>query len=179
EYKGQDAITIPVEKSPKILITTNYTIGGIGGSCERSKFEVELSSYFNHQHTPLDEFGHMLFSDWSDSEWLRFDNFMIQCVQYYLTHGLVSHTFNNLEVRTFIKENSYEYYECSQDRDNLPYNIRLNKTEYYTKFMNEYQDFKKWLSQKRFTQWLESYAKFYDVKILQGRTHSMRYVEFV
>lgn len=179
EYKGQDAITIPVEKSPKILITTNYTIGGVGGSFERRKFEVELSSYFNHQHTPLDEFGHMLFSDWSDSEWLRFDNFMIQCVQYYLTHGLVSHTFNNLEVRKFIKETSYEFYEWSQDRDNLPYNIRLDKTEYYTKFMNEYQDFKKWLSQKRFTQWLESHARFYDIKILQGRTHSMRYIEFI
>src|SRR5690606_34159818 len=104
EYKGQDAIQIPVEKSPKILITTNYTLGGIGGSHERRKFEIEMSSYFNSKHTPLDEFGHMLFGDWDDDEWLRFDNYMVNCVQYYLENGLVSHAFNNLETRKLIKE---------------------------------------------------------------------------
>lgn len=143
EYKGQDAISIPVEQSPKILITTNYTIGGVGGSFERRKFEVEMSSYFSYKHTPLDEFGHMLFTDWDNKEWLRFDNFMINCVQYYLQNGLVKHEFNNLEVRKFIKETSFEFYEWSQDRDNLPYNIRLDKSEYFHKFIAEYQDFKK------------------------------------
>lgn len=179
EYKGQDAITIPVEQSPKILITTNYTIGGVGGSFERRKFEVEMSSYFSYKHTPLDEFGHMLFSDWSNDEWLKFDNFMIQCVQYYLENGLVKHDFNNLEVRKFIKETSFEFYEWTKDRDNLPYNIRLDKTEYYNKFIMEYQDFKKWLSQKRFTQWMEAYAKFYKIEYNQGRNHTMRYIEYV
>jgi len=120
----------------------------------------------------------MLFSDWSQEEWIKFDNFMIQCVQYYLENGLVSHNFNNLEIRKFIKETSFEFYEWSQDRENLPYNVRLDKNEYYLRFMGEYQDFKKWLSQKRFTQWLDAYAKFYGVKATHGRTHSMRYVEF-
>jgi len=179
EYKGQDAITIPVEKSPKILITTNYTIGGVGGSFERRKFEVEMSSYFSFKHTPLDEFGHMLFSDWSSDEWLMFDNYMINCVQYYLEHGLLKHDFNNLEVRKFIKETSFEFYEWSKDRDNLPYNFKINKTEYYNKFISEYQDFKKWLSQKKFTQWLESYGKFYNIEFEQGRTHDMRYIEYI
>ena len=179
EYKGQDAITIPVEKSPKILITTNYTIGGIGGSFERRKFEVEMSSYFSFKHTPLDEFGHMLFSDWSNDEWLMFDNYMINCVQYYLENGLLKHDFNNLEVRKFIKETSYEFYEWSKDRDNLPYNIRINKTEYYNRFINEYQDFRKWLSQKKFTQWLEAYGKYYEINFEQGRTHEMRYIEYI
>ena len=32
EYKNQGTIKIPVEKSPKIVITTNYTIKGEGGS---------------------------------------------------------------------------------------------------------------------------------------------------
>ena len=178
EYKGQDAISIPVEQSPKILITTNYTIGGTGGSFERRKFEVEMSSYFSYKHTPLDEFGHMLFSDWDDVEWHRFDNFMINCVQYYLKNGLVKHEFNNLEVRKFIKETSFEFYEWTQDRENLPHNIRIDKTEYYNKFMSEYQDFKKWLSQKKFTQWLEEYGKFYALEQQSGRTHLMRYIIF-
>lgn len=178
EYKGQDAISIPVEKSPKILITTNYTIGGVGGSFERRKFEVEMSAYFNYKHTPLDEFGHMLFSDWSEDEWLRFDNFMINCSQYYLENGLVKHDFNNLEVRKFIKETSFEFYEWSQDPENLPMNCKVDKTLYFNKFIEEYQDFRKWLSQKRFTQWLEQFAKYYDIPFENGRTHSMRYIQF-
>lgn len=175
EYKGQDAITIPVEKSPKILITTNYTIGGVGGSFERRKFEVEMSSYFSYKHTPLDEFGHMLFSDWSEKEWLKFDNFMIQCVQFYLKNGLVKHDFNNLEVRKYIKETCSEFYEWGQDRDNLPYNVKLDKTEYFNRFLNDYQDLKKWLTQRKFTQWLESHAKYYGLDFEQGRNHLMRY----
>jgi len=178
EYKGQDAITIPVEKSPKILITTNYTVGGIGGSFERRKFEVEMSSYFSHKHTPLDEFGHMLYSDWDQKEWLRFDNFMINCEQYYLKNGLVKHNFNNLEVRKFIKETSYEFYEWSADRENLPHNFRIDKTEFFTKFCNEYQDFKKFLSQRKFTQWLESYGKYYNLKYTSGRTNTTRWIDF-
>ena len=178
EYKGQDAISIPVEKSPKILITTNYTIGGIGGSFERRKFEVEMSAYFNYKHTPLDEFGHMLFSDWSDEEWLKFDNYMINCEQYFLQNGLVKHDFHNLEVRKFIKETAFEFYEWSQDQDNIQMNIRLDKNELFVKFTSEYQDFKKWLSQKKFTQWLDHFGKYYNVDFEHGRTHSMRFIEF-
>jgi len=178
EYKGQDAISIPVERSPKILITTNYTIGGVGGSFERRKFEVEMSAYFNFKHTPLDEFGHMLFSDWDKTEWLKFDNFMINCEQYYLINGLVKHDFNNLDVRKFIKETSYEFYEWSKDTENMPMNVRIDKSEHFTKFTNEYQDFKKWLSQKRFTQWLERYSEFYNIPYTHGRTHTMRFIEF-
>src|SRR5690606_30508174 len=149
EYKGQDAIQIPVEKSPKILITTNYTLGGIGGSHERRKFEIEMSSYFNNRHTPLDEFGHMLFGDWDDDEWLRFDNYMVNCEQYYLKNGLVSHAFNNLETRRLIKETSYEFYEWAKE-GNLPINERLDKSLYYTRFIDDYPDFKKWLTQRKF-----------------------------
>jgi len=178
EYKGQDAISIPVEKSPKILITTNYTLGGLGGSHERRKFEVEMSAYFNFKHTPLDEFGHMLFSDWTDDEWLRFDNYMINCVQFYLENGLVKHDFNNLEVRKFIKETSFEFFEWSADNENIPKNIRLDKGEKFAQFTNDYQDFKKWLSQKKFTQWLETFGKYYKLDTQQGRTHSSRWISF-
>jgi len=103
EKKNKDAIYIPVARSPKIVINTNYTIGGVGGSHERRKFEVELSGYFGVHHTPLDEFGAMLFSSWDAVEWRRFDAFMIGCVQFYLKNGLVAVTHKNLDVRKFIK----------------------------------------------------------------------------
>lgn len=56
--------------------------------------------------------------------------------------------------------------------------VRLDKNEYFIKFINEYQDFKKWLSQKKFTQWLEQFGKYYNIDFEHGRTHNMRFIEF-
>lgn len=180
EYKGQDAIKIPVEKSPKILITTNYTIGGVGGSFDRRKIEVELSDFFNSKNTPEDVFGHMLFDDWDDDEWKRFDNFMINCLQGYLKHGLISHDFNNLETRKFIKITNMEFYEWSKD-GNIRHNARLYKGQLYNDFISEYPDYgngKYKLSQKRFRSYLEEYANYYNLKYFEGKDHEGRWCEF-
>lgn len=180
EYKGQDAIKLPVQKSPKILITTNYTVGGVGGSFERRKFEVEMSDYFSYKHTPLDEFGHLLFDDWDENEWLMFDNYMINCVKYYLENGLTKHDFKNLEVRKFIKNTSFEFYEWSKAEDNIEFNTRCQKSTYYESFTNEYPDFKTYkLSQKRFTQWIEHYCKFYNYEYVTGNSNGQRWFEIV
>lgn len=176
EYKGQDAIKLPVQKSPKIIITTNYTVGGIGGSFERRKFELEMSSYFNSSHTPLDEFGHLLFEYWDEKEWARFDNFMLQCSQYYLTHGLVTTEFNNLHTRKFIKETSHEFYEWSNDRENIRYNVRLYKTQLFEDFRNEYPDYRIKLTQKKFSLWLELFCKFNKFEYDLDRDQSGRYI---
>lgn len=175
EYKGQAAIKMPVQKSPKIIITTNYTVGGIGGSFERRKFEVEMSTFFNANHSPLDEFGHMLFEAWDDVEWAMFDCYMHQCCQYYLSHGLVSTEFTNLHTRKFIKETSQEFYEWSNDSENLPKNVRLNKTETFTKFTDEFSDFKKYLTNKKFRKWIELYCDFYKYKLTEGNTNGVRW----
>lgn len=176
EYKGQDAIQIPVEKSPKILITTNYTLGGVGGSHERRKFEIEMSGYFSYMHTPLEEFGHMLFSDWNDAEWSKFDNFMIQCEQYYLKNGLVSHEFTNLSVRKFIKDTCSEFYEWVNEEP-LPVNERLDKGVYYKSFADEYNDIK-WLTQKKFTRWLDMYGKYKGYAVSSGKSGSIRWIYY-
>ena len=177
EYKGKDAIKLPVEKSPKILITTNYTIGGVGGSFERRKFEVEFSEHFSYKHTPLDEFGRMLFDDWDLKEWKLFDNFMVDCTKFYLENGLIKHEYNNLETRKFTQETSYEFYEWTNE-GNLPVNTRIIKSEYFEAICLEYPDLKKYLTQKRFSAWLEVYAKLKNFRIIKGRTHSSSWVEF-
>ncbi len=175
EYKGQDAIKLPIEESPKILISTNYTIGGVGGSFERRKFEVELSNYFNFKYSPVDEFGHLLFDEWTEEEWHRFDNYMIQCVQFYLKNGLISQDFKNLETRKFIKNTSFEFYEWVKDSDNIPFNIRIGKTEIYNKFIDDFQDFKKWLTNKKFKKWVEYYCDFHNFKYTEANTNGVRW----
>ena len=177
EKKNKDAIKIPVSKSPKIIITTNYTIGGIGGSFERRKWELEFSSYFSVNHTPLKEFGRMLFDEWDKLEWLKFYNYMIFCLQQYLKNGLVKHDFMNLETRKFIKETSFEFYEWCNEAEHIKFNERIYKTFIFQSFVDEYPDYKKWLSNKKFSQWIEIFCKQTNIKITTGRDMTGRYIE--
>lgn len=174
ERKGQMAIKLPIYKSPKILITTNYTIGGVGGSFDRRKFEVEFSAHFSANHTPLDEFGHMLFDEWNDLEWHKFDNFMIECSKYYLTNGLIQHQFNNLKERKLIKETCYEFWDWVNDGA-LPINARIIKGNKKQEFMNEYQDYNK-LHTKTFTRWLKAYAFYKGYEFNEGKSQDGHWI---
>jgi hypothetical protein len=176
EYKGQDAIKLPVQKSPKILITTNYTIQGSGGSFDARKFEIEMSNYFSVDHTPMDEFGHMLFDDWDDNQWKSYDNFMLYCLQFYLKHGLVKPNFKNLVLRKFINETSPEFYEFVTD-GNIKPNVRYQKAVLYNNICEEYKDLKKWLSQKKLNTWIKKYADFKGYDFLDGNTNGQRWLE--
>jgi hypothetical protein len=178
EYKNKPAIKLTPEETSKILITTNYTIGGVGGSFERRKHEIEVSGYFNHLHTPYDEFGKMFFDEWDSLEWIKFDNFMISCVQLFLEKGLIKHDFKNLEVRKFIKETSYEFYEwVNDDEMNLPLNTRVDKAGAYESIINDYPDLRKWLKQKRFNAWINSYAKMKGLRLFTGKSNNVRWFE--
>jgi len=179
ERKGLLAIKLPVNKSPKIMITTNYTVGGVGGSFERRKFEVEFSSYFNASRTPLQEFNHLLFDEWSEMEWCKFDNFMIQCVQFYLSNGLVQHQFKNLELRKFITKTSQEFYEFTNDAEHMPLNIRIYNQKIFEDFISEYPDFKKFLTRRRFKAWVDLYAKHKGIEIKHERDSHGVYFELL
>lgn len=175
ERKNKDAIKIPIEKSPKILITTNYTVGGVGGSFDRRKWEIEFSSHFNSNHTPLQEFGHLLFDEWSEIEWNRFDSFMISCLQLFLSQGLIKQEFKNLELRKLHKQTSFEFVEWCEE-GNLPFDTILEKPVLFDKFVSEYQDFKKWLTAKKFKQWIDIYAGYNNAKSVHGNTNGKRWV---
>lgn len=179
EKKNKDAIKLPVLKSPKIIITTNYTIGGVGGSFDRRKWEIEFSAYFSAAHTPLNEFGHELFTEWDDAEWTKFDNLMIDCLRIYLENGLIKQEFTNLAERKFIKETSFDFHEWVNESPLQPH-IRIYKSELFNRFTEEYPDYKtqKWFTQKRFSMWLETYAKYKKYKAITGKD-IQRWIMFV
>ena len=179
EKKNKDAFKIPVSKSPKLLITTNYTIGGVGGSFERRKVELEFGSYFSANHTPLDEFGRMLFDEWDADEWSRFDNFMINCLQFYLQFGIIKAEYKNLKYRKFIQETSFEFVEWVTEDNAMPSNIKLFKKSKYEEFIDIYPDFKKWLTQKRFATWIETWAKYQGLDTKKGQSSVDRWVAIV
>lgn len=178
EKKNKDAIKIPVERSPKVLISTNYALGGEGASFERRMFELEFKQYYKPNFTPYDEFKRYLFDDWNDKEWNSFYNFMINCVQFYLKNGLVESNFNNLERRKLTVATNYDFLEWVED-GNYVVNERMDKSDKYNSFVEEYPDFKRWLTRKRFDIWMNKFGEYKGYEVNKGKSNSIRWVEFL
>jgi len=170
EKKNKDAIKIPFSKSPKIAITTNYAIKGKGSSFERRKWELEFKQHYSSEHTPLDEFGRLLFGDWNDDEWCVFDNYMIRNLSNFLSTGLVKSEFVNLKIRKLSAETCHEFIEwCgltrgSENNDRLVTNQYLLCQDLYAEFIQENTDYgprgKMSISKTKFYRWLIAYGLF-------------------
>jgi hypothetical protein len=171
EYKGKDAIHLPIEESPKILITTNYTVKGDSGSHEARKFEVELSTFFNANNTPKDYFKNELFNDWDSMEWARFDNYMIECVKKYLTSGLVKSAPKNLGIRKLKDKIGNELFSFVET---IPKNDWISVKDIYDKFMLAYPELKKFgYTQNRLTIGLRAYLEFYKIPNEQRQSNGV------
>jgi hypothetical protein len=167
EKKGQDAYQIPFKDSPKISITTNYTIQGSGASHERRVFEVEIANYFNENHTPEMEFGHLFFTEWDAKEWARFDNFMIRCVQYFLKNGLVNSDKVNLKIRKFRNEMGTEFIEFMemQKFNGAP----INRKDFRDDFNKQYPNVAKFNTPQKFNKKVKDFCAFHNIKFDEGK----------
>jgi len=189
EKKNRDAISIPFSKSPKISITTNYAIKGSGNSFARRKWEVELSQHYNKNHTPLIEFGKLMFGDWDDDEWCQFDNYMIQNLQLYLNKGLIKSHSVNQNIRNLGADTSHEFIEWCGLIEGAVYNqlVSKNRKVYkqtlYTDFIVEYPDYsptaKMSITRNKFYKWLVSYANYkFECLPEEGRDRDGRWIRF-
>ena len=170
EKKNKDAIKIPFNKSPKVAITTNYAIKGKGNSFERRKWELELNQYYNKSFTPYDEFGKLMFGEWTDAEWCSFDNYMIYCLQYYMNEGLVKSSFVNLKIRQLSAETCHEFIEWvglldgKTPNEDFENGFKIYKQDLYLDFISDNPDFapkaKMTVSRTKFYQWLTYYSVF-------------------
>jgi hypothetical protein len=186
EKKNKDEIRIPFERSPKIVITTNYAIRGAGNSFDRRKWDLELKQYYNKSFTPETEFGHMLFSGWDEYEWNKFDNYMISNLQSYLNKGLVRSEFKNLKTRKFIAETSSDFWEWAVSNDNVHTKATVKSLgqDLFNSFTQEYPDYATYgrfkISQNKFYRWIDSYGEFaFGKKPVVTRNALGKNIEFV
>ena len=121
----------------------------------------------------------MLFDDWDKEEWLKFDNFMILCVQIYLKRGLISHEYKNLDVRKFINQTCFEFYEWVEEEDNIPFNTCITRNELLDNYLNEFPDQKKFVSHKRLSNWLNYYCLYKGYKLEKTKTNGVRYISII
>ncbi len=161
ERKHRPKINMPFTDSPKIALTTNYTIPQETDSFKDRKHLVTLNNFFNAKNKPEKYFKHLLF-EWDDDEWNRFDNFIIECVQLFLKKGLITYESEDLKLKKLINQTSRDF-------------VHLMNTDYDR--LNDYFGLKE-LAQmlevdaeeprtrsKLVSQWIDLYAIFKGYKV--------------
>lgn len=153
--KNKDEIFIPFERSPKILITTNYVIKGHGHSHERRRHEIEFYQYFNAKRTPVQEYKRLLFDEWNAQDWIVFDNFMVWCLQTYMEFGLVKAQLENAERKRLIQETSQEFIDFIEDYD-FHYSFPIYLKEIKNNFIVNNKEYSN-LTNKRWSMWINMF----------------------
>lgn len=137
-YKGGRRITIPFARSAKIYIATNHAIRGTGSSYTDRQWLLAFSDFYNDTHKPVDDFGTLFFSEWDFDQWNLTWNLLANCVQLYLTFGVIQAPGERLEQRKLRQEIGEtliswadEYFSST---DHL--NVRLPRKDLWDVFCN-------------------------------------------
>jgi hypothetical protein len=130
-------------------------------------------------------FGHNLFDDWNDLQWVRFDNYMVGCLLMYLGHGLYECSWETQHIRKFINETSPEFWEWLDDDGKEP-KLALGVLHYRAPlmeaFIKEYPDWDRYkynLSARKWDMWLDAYGQFKGWEVISERNQNGRYTKYV
>ncbi len=174
ERKNRDEVFLPFSESPKLVISTNFSIGGVDDSTLDRQFIVEFSDFYNKHHKPVDDFGKLFFDGWDKEEWNAFDCFMIECMQLYLSKGLLNYEHVNLDKKKLIDETSPEFAEFSED---FELGTEYDKKDLFTSFKRNYPDFEK-LEQRTFTKWMKTYGRINELGMDEKKSGAKRTIEY-
>ena len=180
--KNTDPLEIKLPDSPKILITTNHAINKAEEDATRRRIiYMEVSEWYNPEHTLVDDFNHMFFDDWTaDDQWILFDNLMAECVMYYLRSfdqewyrkgmGAVPPPMENIRLRSLRQEMSEMLYQWADeyfDPSGTHLNERLSRKDLFAAFTEFAGINGHGVTRSNFRKKIEAYCKFkgYDFNI--------------
>ncbi|GAL86820.1 hypothetical protein MYP_4050 [Sporocytophaga myxococcoides] len=157
---------ISFKESGKFCMTCNYIPTGSGGYSEERRQEYfEVGNYFGKNKTPLSEFGHRLFDEWDDEEWNKFYAFMIECVQLYLRHGIISAKKINVVAKQIIQRTNLDFYNYFHPRFTEGQKVWDKESE-LKNFVKLYPDYRR-ISARQFTSWIFQYLRLNNIDYTQ------------
>lgn len=112
--KNKPQMILPYDKSPKIFITSNFSVGAMDISSTRRKYEFAVVKHFGSDYEPVDEFKRQFFSEWDKNEWSKFDNFIANCCMMYLKENDKKHIGNitaNSSERALLSNTNKDFIE--------------------------------------------------------------------
>jgi hypothetical protein len=172
EEKFVNKYRIPPELSPKIIVTTNYTIKGEGESHKGRKIEFELSHHFTADHGPEQEYGCRFFDDWEKQDWEQFYQFMMTCIQVYLQNGIIEPPKVNVNLKRLLQEVGPDFITVMDE--NVILNQRYDKKEIFEIYTSKYP-YQVGITQRTFTSWVKLYAVVKGFKITESHSNDVEY----
>jgi len=172
--KGQPIpVEIPFADSPKFIMTTNYVVSGDSDSHAGRKWELTASPYYNVSFTPEDDFKMRLFEDFDRTEWLRFDNYMMECVKTYFQIGMFKYVSGNLSIRKLIQATNQDFIDFADEE--IVHGKEYDKQELLSQFKRQNPDYEKTFM-RTFTRWLTEYAKYRQLKFTERASHGKKLI---
>ena len=126
-YKGGGRRTFPFSSSPKMYISTNFTLRGDGDSFRARQWLLGFSDYYNAKHSPKDDFKILFFNEWENDQWELFWNLMAQCVYLYMNFGVVEAPEERLMQRIDMNIMGEKFIEWAEVYFESETELRLNK----------------------------------------------------
>jgi hypothetical protein len=167
ERKYQNKYTVLFERSPKIVITTNYVLKGLDESTIRRKIDFIFSSYYNRENTPESEHGGLFFIDWNHEEWQDFYLVMAHCIYKYLEVGKIIMPKFNVAERALKMGTSPAF--ISFMINNIRPKLQYDKKTVYGDFFFQNPNIGR-VELTTFRNWLKLYGDAYGYKL--NETHS-------
>lgn len=174
EKKNKQSFYIPFSKSPKIIVTTNYALKGMGNSHERRRIEIEFTQYFNKDHTPFDEFGRMMFDGWCNREWLLFDNYIVRCCLLYLKEGVLKPKQINMPIKNLIANTNKDFVDWIQDQELPPITYKTEAKESFLRIYPDYK-YKTYFDQRMFNKWMSKWFAYTGAKVTDSHNNGVHF----
>lgn len=167
QKKYQQPFYLTPERSPMVVLTTNYGVQGSDDSHKRRRLDLMLKKHYTASFTPKDEFGKLLFIDWGNEEWDRFDSFMVGCAMLYLSKGLTTYVNPIMKEKQFNADTSDGFldfmdthFDCSDK------SVAVDLDGWQTVDKNDLLE--KWIvrskmvktSKAQFTRWVKKYSAY-------------------
>lgn len=188
EKKYKNPEIMDFKDVPKVMITSNYVVSGTGGHSEsRRKVVFEVGPYYRETTSILDEFGHRFFEDWSDTEWLKFDNYMINCVQKYLREGLLEAKPINILENTLALNTDRDFVSFMDNIISNPINnggvvcddnCRFDRSALYNDFLTQNPELQNLVTQNKFKKWIQIYCENRNIKFRDQKSNGKCYTNF-
>lgn len=176
--KNKPAFKIAKERTPKIIISSNFPLKSIAGnSTERRKVEFEVSSYYNAENKPLQEFGREFFQDWNHEDYNLMFNFFIYCTQFYLQRGIIQPPTINYELRKIISAVGIDLKDFL-DLKIMEGNHKLHKKDLHEEFLKSYTGLKDFYrSPHKFTLKVHKYLNYRNIPYQETPANKKSYIE--
>lgn len=172
ERKNAQSFKISKEKSPKFLITSNSGLKTNGTTRQRRIYLFPMGNLYwgllkkGISHPIIHVHGKAFFSDeWSEQEWNEFYSFMIDCLQLYLSNGLIEPEHLSVKLISLKAETSLEFKDFILEH--LTLDKEIETKGFYEEFLRLTGFEAHEVRQRRFSSWVAKYAKVFGYQYLQ------------